>query len=89
MRKTLNKVKLIGRVFKIQSIYLVTPSKLRDSEVRDDIFHQLDATSIDFLNTKAQTNDKLFIVKYKTDYVGLSNDQNKEYSIFFASMAVD
>ena len=86
---TNNRLKLIAKVFNIQNVYLVTPSKLMDSSYKDYIYHELDATAIDYLNAKALTTDKLFIVKYKTNYVGLSNDQNKEYSIFFSSMVVD
>ena len=84
-----NSLQAVSKVFNIQSVYLVTPSKLMESSEKDAIYRELDATAIDYLNAKALTTDKLFIVKYKANYVGLSNDQNKEYSIFFSSMAVD
>lgn len=84
----LNDLKLMAEVYNIEKIYWVVPKDLKNYPKERAIFEHVDATSIDYLRSKSLTEDRLFIVKYKTKYNGLSNT-NKEDAIFFASLVVD
>ena len=84
-----NQLKLLAKVYDIDKIYVVAPSLLSGSSHKKNIFKDLDATSIDYLNSKHLIEQQMVIVKYKTDYKGLSNDQSKTYSAFFASTEVE
>ncbi len=81
-------LRLLAQVYKIEKFYLITPEALSTSAQKKNIYKKIDATSIDYLNAKHLINKQLFMVKYKEEYVGQTNDLNKTNSIFFASMEV-